>query len=378
MTALKILLITTDDSLFEEGSDAALRINKYAEELEELHIVVITGSKVKDIQRGKNVWIYSSNFSMKLLAADSAAKLGEKIIYDHKFVRGKSVIVATDPFDCGQAGVAVKKRWKLPLEVEFSINPSANLGFRQSRQLVEVLKHADTLRVPSADVATKVVEKFRFDKQHVAVIPPYVDVRAIEGEKTSFDIHARYNWKFIMLASAARSSSDKNFAMAVDVLAKVRKFYPDTGLLVLGADDEEGSLKSQAKKLDVLGGVAFVGRMAESSSYYRTADLFIQTSTFEAYGEELIEAGAAGLPVVTTPVGVARELENGKEAIICPPDDAEYMFKAVYDLIENNSLRELLRHNLKNALEKRLSTEESVINSLKEIWLKTAAMVSAE
>ena len=43
-------------------------------------------------------------------------------------------------------------------------------------------------------------------------------------------------------------------------------------------------------------------------SYYKTVDLFLVTSLYEGYGMTLVEAQAAGCPIISTDVGVAREV----------------------------------------------------------------------
>ena len=63
-------------------------------------------------------------------------------------------------------------------------------------------------------------------------------------------------------------------------------------------------------------------------SYYKTADLFLNTSLFEGYGMTLVEARAAGCKVVSTDVGVAREV--GAKII---PYDSEQIAAAICDMI---------------------------------------------
>ncbi|MFZ2072136.1 MAG: glycosyltransferase, partial [Minisyncoccia bacterium] len=101
------------------------------------------------------------------------------------------------------------------------------------------------------------------------------------------------------------------------------------------------------------------------------------TSYFEGYGLSLVEAGLAGLPIVTTPVGIANELENGKEVYLCPQNDIEYMFKVVYDLIENNQKRENLSINIRNKIKSMLISKEEYLNKMKSNWQETAKKVEA-
>ena len=60
------------------------------------------------------------------------------------------------------------------------------------------------------------------------------------------------------------------------------------------------------------------GWRSDVVSYYKTADVFFQTSLYEGYGLSAVEANVAGCPVVSTDVGVASEL-----GAVCPVGDKE-------------------------------------------------------
>ncbi|KKS84240.1 MAG: Capsular polysaccharide biosynthsis protein [Candidatus Gottesmanbacteria bacterium GW2011_GWB1_43_11] len=228
-----------------------------------------------------------------------------------------------------------------------------------------VLAKADNVRVVSESVAQKL--KIENSKLKIYILPIYVDRERIENAKLSFDVHARYGWHFILLA-VSRLTEEKNLPLAIEALALVRKQFPDAGLLVVGSGPEEGRLKDLVKKLNLEGHVEFVGWQEDLASFYKTSNLFIQCSFFEGYGLALVEAGLSGLPVVTTPVGVAAELEDGRDARILPIGRVDLFAEAIIDLIEHNDKRENLRFNLKKTLESKLLSKEQYLNTLKENW----------
>ncbi|MDE1045692.1 MAG: glycosyltransferase, partial [Nitrospinaceae bacterium] len=65
-------------------------------------------------------------------------------------------------------------------------------------------------------------------------------------------------------------------------------------------------LKDLAQKLNLNNKISFAGRKTqeELKEYYRMADIFVYPSKYENFGQPLLEAGAHGLPIVATPVGV--------------------------------------------------------------------------
>ena len=359
---MKILSIGSDRKLFEDGSAVSERIKEYGKLVEEYHVIVFAQKSLnlKEKKLGENVWIYPSNSSSRWFYVFDAARIGKRVVFDKKFVRGNALITTQDPFESGWAGLKVKKKWRLPLEVQIHTDPNSPYfrGFLNTiRKIIakRVLANADSIR----DVKT---------------FPIYVDRARIENQKPSFDLHSRHAWPFIML-SVSRLAPEKNLGMALLVLSLIRVHSPNAGLIIVGSGPEEGRLKALSKKLKLEGAVEFVGWQDDLASYYKTANVFIQTSLFEGYGLSLIEAGLSGLPVVTTPVGIARELKHGEEAYIYPADRPDLMAAGVEELIGNNFKRENLRINLRRTLESKLLSKEDYMAKMKTNWDKIAARV---
>ena len=69
-------------------------------------------------------------------------------------------------------------------------------------------------------------------------------------------------------------------------------------------------LKQLTKQLNLESKVSFLGKKnpAELKPIYQSADIFVYPSLYENFGQPLIEAAAYGLPLISTPVGIAREI----------------------------------------------------------------------
>src|SRR3990167_2203685 len=128
---LKILMIGSDRKLFDEGSAVSQRIKEYGNLVVELHIIVFATRKhlrLLKIENSKlkisnNVWVYPTNSFSRWFYLRDAVTLSKKIVYENKFIRGKSVITTQDPFECGWTGLKIKKWWRLPLEVQLHTDP---------------------------------------------------------------------------------------------------------------------------------------------------------------------------------------------------------------------------------------------------------------
>jgi len=375
---MKVLMISNDRNILVPGSSVSERMIEYGKLVEELYIVLMSDKShgLKDKQIGENVWICLTNSSVNFLRPLNAARLGKKIVFEKKFVRGKSVITAQDPFECGWAGLKIKKKWRIALEIQLHTDPFSPYfkGFpNMVRKLFvkRVLRGADLVRVVSASLKTEIS---KITSAEIRVLPIYIDKKKIEDSRIVFDLHSRYPWHFILLA-VSRLAPEKNLDLALKVLVLVRQKFPGTGLVIVGSGPEESRLKALTRKLGLVGAVEFVGWQENLASFYKTANAFIQTSLFEGHGLSLIEAGLSGLPVITTPVGIATELEIDRDAYIYPPENAEVFASGVMDLIENNHKRENLRINMKHTLNAKLISTDDYMAQIKDGWEKTAQKI---
>jgi len=377
---MKVLMISSDRSILALGSAVSERIKEYGTLVDELHIVLLSDRVhgLKDTQLDKNVWVYPTNSLVNLLRPVDAARLGRKIIFDKKFVRGQSIITTQDPFECGWAGMKIKKKWRIPLEVQLHTNPFSSYfkGFQNIvRKLFvrRILRNADSLRVVSSNLKSQISG---FSSANIKVLPIYVDRKKIEDSHVTFDLHARYPWRFIML-SVSRLAPEKNLEFMIEVLARVREKFSNIGLVIVGSGPEENKLKMLVKKLELEGAVEFVGWQNDLSSYYKTANAFIQTSLFEGYGLALVEAGLSSLPIITTPVGIALEFIADEDAYIYPAGNADLFVSGILNLIEDNYKREILRTNLKHKLESIVLSKDDYMAQIKDNWENTAKRITS-
>jgi len=346
--------------------------------IDELHIIVyaVKSLGLKTIKLAPNVWVYPTNSISRWLYIFDAANLGKKIVYENKFVRGASLITTQDPFECGLAGVMVKNKWRIPLEVQVHTNlfsPNFDGFLNKIRKLIakKVLSKADSIRVVAGYLKKQIKT---MTPAPILVLPVYVDRDKIENNPISFDVHGRFGWHFVIL-TVARLTTEKNLFLALDILKKVRERYPNTGLVIVGSGPEEDKLRKYTSKLKLDGYVAFEGWQENLTSYYKTSNLFLQTSYFEGNSLAIIEAGLCGLPIVMTNVGIAEELEHGKEAYVYKHNELQEMAEGVTDLIENNNKRSYLSINMRQRLENILLTKEEYLNKMKTNWEETALKI---
>ena len=123
----------------------------------------------------------------------------------------------------------------------------------------------------------------------------------------------------------------------LEAFALLRAQYPEATLTVSGYGSEEGRLRRLAASLGA-SGIRFVGRVEPRAmaDLYDQADVFVNSSVVDNQPVSVLEAFAAGLPVVSTDTGdIGAMVHDGETGLIVPPGDPAAMAKAVAGLLEN-------------------------------------------
>ncbi|MDO8729333.1 MAG: glycosyltransferase [bacterium] len=364
---LKVLMISSDRNVLVPESAVSERMKEYGALVEELHIVLLSDARhgLKDKQLSKTVWVYPTNSTVNFLRPIDATRIGKKIVVDHKFVRGKSVITTQDPFECGWVGMRIKKKWRIPLEVQlhtdpFSPNFSGLLNVVRKLIAKNIFKFADSIRVVRPKLGRKITENYGIESKMISVLPIYIDTKRFIGDP-KFNLHERFKkFKYVVL-TISRLSKEKNLHTIITSMLQV----DDTVLIIVGSGPEEKSLRKLTQELKISGRVVFEGWQEDLLSYYKTADVLVQASSFEGYGMSIVEAAMCGLPVISTPTGISEDLDEVNKA-----DDVDSFAQRINYLLHNESERKELGKKLMETI--KIDTKEEFLTKLKENWEKTA------
>lgn len=124
-------------------------------------------------------------------------------------------------------------------------------------------------------------------------------------------------------------------ANTLEAFALIRARHPEARLTIAGYGSQEPELRRIA---DAIGGVEFVGRVEPDgiAALYHAADVFLNSSVVDNQPLSVLEALAAGVPVVSTPTGdIPAIVRDGETGLLVPARDPGAMAKAVSALIEH-------------------------------------------
>jgi len=113
-----------------------------------------------------------------------------------------------------------------------------------------------------------------------------------------------------------------------------------------GATEYFTELKKLAKTLGIEDRVDFLGNPSpeDMQNCYSNADLFVNASAHETSGKTLMEAGASGLPFISTPVGIANEIVTSGESGFIVPADPDMICDRILQLSNPDTRRKFGHH----------------------------------
>lgn len=178
---------------------------------------------------------------------------------------------------------------------------------------------------------------------HYTIIPNGIDVARFANP--DLEPFPEYQDGYRNILFVGRMEKRKGLKYLLRALPLVKEACPRTRLIVVG----EGRSRAGFQRAVVESGlsdVVFTGFVpaGELPRYHRAAHVFCAPGTgFESFGIVLLEAMAAGLPVVASDiVGFRQVVSHGEEGLLVPPRDPEGLARALILLLRNQDLCEAM------------------------------------
>ncbi len=201
----------------------------------------------------------------------------------------------------------------------------------------------------SESVARHMMDDFGVPSEKIRFIPRGVDLERYPWKEPRTEA-PKQEWR---VAAIGRITPIKGLRELIRAFAVVAKQMPRAKLLMVGAAEPKhhgylAELKSWVTRLGLESQVEFTGHRADVPALLHQLDLVVLPSTGkEAFGRVLIEAGAAGVPVVATRVGgVPEVIADRKTGLLVQPGDPMELAQAILALLKDRKLAlELAREN---------------------------------
>ncbi|MEM6284207.1 MAG: glycosyltransferase family 4 protein [Chloroflexota bacterium] len=212
---------------------------------------------------------------------------------------------------------------------------------------------ADTIITLTNSLRRELVEDYGItSKGHITVLPLGLDLHP-------FVVAKRKSGKFLrgwnlptdapIIGHVGRMAPVKNQRLYFDAAKLVLEQKPDAHVVLIGEGEDSEMLHSYVKEIGIADRVTFTGWQKDTAAVYADLDVKVISSRNEGTPVTLIEALAAGCPVVSTDVGGVRELlDGGVFGRLVPDGDARAMADAILETLDNPPAPETAREAMIN------------------------------
>ncbi len=353
----RVLFISKDESLINPAKQSLDGFLDVSDLFDEVHIVILReGIPPKNpvLRAAPNVWIYTAAARNWI----GTPKAGIQIIKEQLvFATGfrPDLIVARDPFESAIVANVISKRYNCPSQLHILEDYTASDFAKRAphnywRQYIPRFTVGKFLSIRTATSGIEKIISKQFTIPDISVLPRYQDYQSIMKAKASLDLKEIYKpFVFIMLFIGKLNHSSTLFR-AIDA-ARFALRNQRVGFLVLGDGPAKSEFQKRTKILGIERQVVFAKPVADIVPYLKSANLLIATDTDNDSDEIVLQAAAAGLPLVMSRTPKREDIfEHGVSGYLCEETDVQAFTDRISDLLNNVTLRQVFIERAQDAI----------------------------
>lgn len=335
--------------------DTLKRLTEYSKYLSTYHVIthslkrhrLTTPKKVT-----RNFWAYATNAYTPVDSWLRMFSLGLRIGQGTQI----DVVQTQDPVFTGSVGYSLSCLLKVPLNVcVYGSNPfDRNWIYSSKMNRVlgivgrQILKKASGIQVDGSDTVKDLVhnglaaEKIYLKPMIPFNLPSFMDANCDYELRNRLSENGRFDRLVLFVG---RLVPQKNLHFLINVAKGVIKQRPNTRFVCVGNGKQRDELKNKTIQLGLTDHILWIEGQPHSEiiKFMASCDLFVLPSLYEGSARVLMEAAAAGKPVVTADVSGANDaILPGKTGYILPVNDLNQFVYHIIKVLENDSLMEQL------------------------------------
>lgn len=183
-------------------------------------------------------------------------------------------------------------------------------------------------------IGKEISEVYKLDSNLIEVVYNPVSIKKFSNQS----IEKSNENKTITFINVARFVEPKNHIELIKVFKEVNERNKNTRLLLLGDGPLRNEIENMINELNLESSIELKGNVPNVEYYLATSDVFVLPSTYEGLPLTILEAMAAGLPIIATSVGGVPDIVNSN-GILTEPGDNESLISAMNKLANNKELR---------------------------------------
>lgn len=349
--ATRILFISRDTSLLNPTTQTLDGYLNVSDVFDEVHIVVLRpGIRAKDpvLRVAHNVWVYVATAQEWWLTPWAAKRLiDEQLVFADGF--RPDLIVARDPFESAYTAHLVAKSYERPTQVHVLENfldkkfVTQRPGNRWRRRLARyLLPRFASVRTATQQLKT-IAERLAPDAPDIEVLPRFNNYDSLVNATSSLNLKEKYKQFVFIILYVGELGHESTLHRAIDAARFVLR-NPRVGMVVVG----DGAARNEFIKRTELFGIAkqvvFERRVDDLVGYLKTADIAMVTDTTAVADEFVVQAAAAGLPLLMTPTTYRTDLFTDMEsALITASEETSELSQKLSYFLNNVGIRKTLK-----------------------------------
>lgn len=213
-------------------------------------------------------------------------------------------------------------------------------------------------------------------RRRIAVIPNFVDEDAFRPLPPA--IREALSREFGIAGATATIGIVANLRPVKDhptllrAVARLRARWPGLRVVLVGDGESRGSLEQLARDLGICEQIVFAGRRGNNPNLNYLFDIGVLCSVREGFPNSVLEAMAAGRPVVATDVGAVRDaVEPGETGLLVPAGEPEQLATALDELLSDPAKRARMGAEARRRAQNHYSPERA-LRELEGLYLRLA------
>jgi glycosyltransferase involved in cell wall biosynthesis len=152
----------------------------------------------------------------------------------------------------------------------------------------------------------------------------------------------------------------------------VHEILPEAHFIWIGDGPLEKTLRQTSRDLGIYGVMHFAGQRDDVPALLKELDCFALPSLWEGFPIVILEAMAAGVPVVATDIpGNDESIHSGKNGWLVPPNNPQALAERVVDLLTNTHQADAFRANSYERLKNEF-TKQGMLSAVENLYKEVA------
>ncbi|MBN1492522.1 MAG: lipopolysaccharide heptosyltransferase II [Candidatus Omnitrophica bacterium] len=224
--------------------------------------------------------------------------------------------------------------------------------------------------VVSNSIGRRMLDTFNVPPERIKLVHRGLDIERYTYNLNRFSEEKLKKKERFVIANIARITPLKGHRYFLQAIRRAKMSIANIEVWLIGSSSKKKRYREELEvlieKFGLKDSVKFLGSRDDIPKLLQEIDLVVlSTTTPEGFGRVLIEAGASGVPVISTRVGgILDVIEHKKDGILVPPSDPIEMSKAIVDVLENYPAYQVMAESFRKKIESEFTLQKMALETV--------------